>query len=418
MEQKTMIRLKKISPINALLFMYIVSIYLFTYREGYTVISNMLALILMGSVWIDFLMNKKKLVINLTLVAFLLFIVVCALSAFYAVNPSLVYSKVMTLLLVFVLILSVGNYLDTVDKIEKTIHYFVYGGFIASIYIFLNADFTEVTRFGSQLGNVNAIGIIIGISDTFAFYLWLTERKFRHLIMLVAMLPIILITGSRKALFFIIFNFLIILFLRSSSSLMKIIKFMIISGLGLIVAFYLIYHVKLLYEILGTRMDNLFAFILGKGTREGSLNARSYMAQFGLHVFGQKPWLGYGIDNYRVLLKNELGSGTYSHNNFIELMVGTGVIGLSTYYLTHLFALKGLVGARKEHPGVSIYYPFIALLLSYTILSISMVYYDDKHISILLAMGSVLQSVFRKDEFGVKQYIEIQNNRRKRHLKC
>ncbi len=385
-----MMILRRINPINILMLLYIISLYLFTYREGYTFVSNIIALALMGAIWINFLVMRQKLVFNKTVFAFLLFIVVCIISSFVAIDQDLVFSKVVTLGSIFLLMISLVNYIDSMEKLKKSINYFIYAGFIASLYIILSTDFSEITRIGAMLGNVNSIGIIIGISATFSFYLLITKYQIRQLLFLVVMLPIIVVTGSRKSLFFIIINFIVILFLNNSRSIKKIIKFVIISLLMLLIMFYLIYHVEFFYLILGTRMENFFAFITGNGTNEASLNMRSYMAKFGFSVFKYKPWLGYGIDNYRILLGRETGNVTYAHNNFIELMVGTGLLGLIVYYLTHYYVLKSLYKMYQRYRKLTIYYPFIAIVFSYTILSISMVYYDDKHISIILAIGSVI----------------------------
>ena len=44
--------------------------------------------------------------------------------------------------------------------------------------------------------------------------------------------------------------------------------------------------------------------------------------------------MGYGIDNYRPYFsKMPIGWDIYSHNNFIELFVGTGILGVLIYYL-------------------------------------------------------------------------------------
>lgn len=172
--------MKKVSLngiINIIIFLYIVSLYVLTYRAGLHLISNALALGLIVSIWANFLVTRRKLVFNKFLFLFLLFIIICSISIFYALDPSLALTKVRTLLLIFLVMFSLVNHIDSYEKIEKCIKHIVYSGIIASLYILSTSDFSQLTRFGDELGNVNAIGMIIGISTTFCFYFIITEKK-------------------------------------------------------------------------------------------------------------------------------------------------------------------------------------------------------------------------------------------------
>ena len=64
----------------------------------------------------------------------------------------------------------------------------------------INSDFYKITRYGDKLGNVNEIGMIIGISATFCFSFF-RKRKYGYLMFLLIMIITILLTGSRKSLF-------------------------------------------------------------------------------------------------------------------------------------------------------------------------------------------------------------------------
>lgn len=385
--------------INTIMFFYILSLYLLTYREGLFIISNAIAFLLVVSIWISFLLTKKKLIFNKFLFIYLIFIEVCAISVFYAIDQVIAVTKVRTLILIFLTMFSLVNYIDTFQKLRKVIIYFIYSGFIASIYIIFNSDFSEITRYGSELGNVNAIGIIIGISITFCFYIILSQKKYLYILLLIIMIPTILLTGSRKSLLFISMNLILIVYFRNRKSFKNITKFIIISLFILLIVYYLIFNVPLFYEVVGNRMENLFSFMFESGTKEGSINERSYMIRVGGEMFKDKPFLGYGIDNYRVLFSRVFGGrDTYAHNNYVELMVDTGITGTLIYYFTHILVIRDLFNRVKEVIDKTICYTFISIIISYIIISTSLIYYDSKHFSILLTIASIVPRLIESNK--------------------
>jgi O-antigen ligase len=385
--------------INIMLFLYILSIYLLTYRDGLNLVSNTLAYLLIASIWVNFLLSKRKrIVFNKFLIIYLLFIIICLISSLYAINQGVALTRVRTLLLLFVLMTSLVNYIDTFEKLRKFMIYFVYSGLIASVYILLTSDFSQATRFAGDLGNLNAIGMIIGVSSAFCFYFILEEKKYLYFPFLLTMLPVVLLTGSRKALLFILITFIIILISRDLKGLKNKINVLIIIIVIISLSYYLINNVTIFYEIIGRRMENLFDFVLGEDTNEGSINIRSVMISVGIDKFKERPILGYGIDNYKLLFSNYVGGEyTYSHNNFVELLVGTGILGAFTYYLTNIIVLKDLIKTSKNNKK-TLSNTFLAIIIAYLFMSVGLVYYYNKHISILLAVGSIVFRLIQSEQ--------------------
>lgn len=390
--------------INAIMFFYILSLYLLTYREGLNNISNALAFLLVTSVWINFLLSRKKLIINKLLVTFLLFIIICTISVFYAIEQSIAITKVRTLILIFLLMFSLTNYLDSFEKVRKLITYFIYSGFIASVYILSNSDYSHITRFGEVLGNVNTVGVDIGMSATFCYYFIFNEKKYWYIFLLLVMITITILTGSRSALLFIFINLILITclyYLKANNNKFKgILKIMTILVLLLFITYYIVFKVPLFYEILGKRIENVFLFLSGESVNEGSIYMRDYMIRVGLEFFKNRPFTGYGIDNYRVLFGIIPGGlETYSHNNYIELMVGTGIFGVLVYYFIQILVLIELFNASKRDiSGVIMCYVFMSIIMSHIILSLSLVYYYKKHFNLLLAISSALSAIKKVDK--------------------
>jgi len=75
--------------IDTMLFLYILSLYLLTYREGHHILSNALAFGLVISIWSKIILSRRKIIFNKFLLFFLVFNVLSAISVFYALDPSL-----------------------------------------------------------------------------------------------------------------------------------------------------------------------------------------------------------------------------------------------------------------------------------------------------------------------------------------
>ena len=203
------------------------------------------------------------------------------------------------------------------------------------------------------------------------------------------------LTGSRKALLFVVLTIIAILLIQQKAGIKGKIKALIGILVTLVISLYVIFNVELLYTIIGVRMEHLFSYILGKGANEGSINIRANMIDMGLDWFQERPITGYGIDNFRSLYGIEAigGEFTYSHNNLVELLVGIGIIGTFLFYLTHFIVLKGLYKESKKNQKVLLCYSFIAIIGIYIILSVGLIYYYDKHISMILAIGSIIYKI-------------------------
>lgn len=371
--------------IDIILALYILSLYVFTYRTGYNKISNILAVLLIATIWADTVFKNKKIIFNKLLLCNFIFIMICMGSVLYAVDQKISYSKVKTLFLIFVVMISLVNYLDTDKKVVNITKYFSFSGFLLSMYIFIISDFSVITRFGSSIGNVNAIGMNIGIAAIFTIYLFLSKRKFIYLLFLVIMLSTILLTGSRKALILTVSNLIIITFLSSKKNIVGIAKFVLFIICVFIICYNIIFNIPIFNEIIGIRIKNFISFVLEGGSDEASINVRYFMIEYGVEKFMNRPFTGYGIDNFRVF-----DFGTYSHNNYIEIMVDTGMLGFGTYYLTHIVLLKDLFNSLRFTKDKLLSYTMISIVFTYLLLGFAMVYYDSKHFSFLIAIGSVI----------------------------
>ena len=105
-------------------------------------------------------------------------------------------------------------------------------------------------------------------------------------------------------------------------------------------------RVEFLYNIIGVRMENFIILLTEGTTTEGSLESRMSLIDIAMAHIKKKPWTGYGFDCFKMVSGMNGGGkvdahseGYYSHNNYIELLFGGGIIGLVLYYIPMVYLL-------------------------------------------------------------------------------
>ena len=157
----------------------------------------------------------------------------------------------------------------------------------------------------------------------------------RFLLLGGAVLALVLLyfTASRKALLMAVFGIALYYYFKHPN---KRFRNLLIILFGIYAAFQLVMNVPELYEAIGWRIEGMLALVTGEGVADGSALLRAQYIQVGLDAFKESPIIGYGIDNYRYINLRETGHLTYSHNNFVEMLVGVGGIGFLVYYFYYI----------------------------------------------------------------------------------
>ena len=372
--------------INIVLFLYIISLYFFTFLPGLNNISNAVAAVFIFLVAMKMLIEKRKVIFNRFLFFYLFFIIICIISYFYAIDQMIVLIMTRSLLLYFIFIVFLINYVDNYDKLITLLNYFIYAGLFAAIYLLINSEINNMQRLGGLLGNINEIGIIIGISALFSLYFILFQKRYLYLLPAMVCVVMVLDTGSRAALVLVIFSSVLLFYFNDKNSFKGRIKSITLVILLLFLFWYLLFNVPYFYQIAGQRVENTLKFIRNERVTEGSITIRIYMVRYGLELFKESPLIGYGINNYRVLLGKDIGRITYAHNNYIELLVGLGILGAIIYYSIYANAVICLLKSKNNS---SLRYLFLTFLLCVLIIDFASVNYYSKHIYIVLAMSSI-----------------------------
>lgn len=284
------------------------------------------------------------------------FVVLCVISLAWSLSVSTGMVIVKSFVVYFAVLLLIQLSINLRYKIDTLLKCYLVATLINAIYVAVTIDVETLgeVQLGGQMlegWNGNGIGYMAAQGALIGYYLLKTtsrktEKTF-FLFCVVAFAILTLYTGSRTAFLMLLAELVLYYWLSHPT---KVVRNVMVSALVLIGAFYLIMNVETFYNVLGSRMEGLFALFSGEGEVDSSASIRDVFIKNGKLWFFERPILGYGIDNYRVLNQEATGRFTYAHNTFIELAVDLGIIGLVWYYSVYAYLMVKLVKLVKHGP--------------------------------------------------------------------
>ena len=127
----------------------------------------------------------------------------------------------------------------------------------------------------------------------------------------------------------------------------------------------------------------------GKGKVDSSTIERKTYIEAGVKQFLKTPILGIGVNNSQYITLMETNKETYLHNNFVELLACTGIIGFLLYYSVFIYLLCKLfryVKMNNNFAIISFIILAVNIILDYGVVSY---YGKNTYIYILLAMVTI-----------------------------
>lgn len=257
---------------------------------------------------------------------------------------------------------------------------FAYGGVDAMIE-FASSD--GEYRIGKLIGNENAIGLFLanGVLCSVVFFL---KKKGVVLKILTAtsmllLLTMLLLTGSRKSLAFVLLGVLFIVYLNYRKARLGK-KFFVF--LFVVLAILVLYNAITTLPMFSTIYERLTFLIEGFGEDQAVYDTdetRKMMIEEGLNAFYNKPFFGNGTGYSYELF------GTYSHNNFVELLMNYGMFGFALYYIPILvLAVKLLKRMADKDIYISYLFTYVCIQM---VLGVGWVNYYERSVQILIALA-------------------------------
>lgn len=306
---------------------------------------NRIALLVMTGLcsysWL--LRRKGRLVFDLQTSCLAFYGIIMFITSFFATGGPRSHQQVALIAFVtmFVLVFFVKENIKSKKDIEFFLLALVLAGviqFLVMLSVYGTGIITALlsndsigTRLGDEEANSNMVGMSFMLSGISALYFLLQSnskvKKIGYSGLMIIMFALGLMSGSRKAFLMLFLGSGMLLYGNSQNknNFIKKVGLVFISLLLLMLSYSLIRNLEA-FSVITERVDELVEGTSG-GALDSSAEERYYMMEVGWRVFLRAPLLGEGLcasSNY---------FGTYSHNNYIELLMNTGIIGLIVFYI-------------------------------------------------------------------------------------
>lgn len=299
--------------------------------------------------------NNYKLKINLFKTWLILFLGMCFISITYAINRPNSFTVIKTLIVLFVGLFLVDDQINSNEELEKYLKIFLISLLIMMIYVILNLDLNsfQLAQHGEAttgLWNGNDIGMKCALYIILMLYFLSNNKKIlQKMILLISLLiPLVLLyyTASRKAILMVILGVSFFYYLKHPN---KKIRNLIVICLGVYIVYTLMMNNVYLYKAIGWRIDGALALLNKSSQVDSSTLLRKRYINIGIDAWKKSPFLGYGVANFSIINSHETGHMTYSHNNFVEILVGVGGMGFLIYYSYYIKLLFDYVKIHFKH---------------------------------------------------------------------
>lgn len=393
-------------------FLYYLGLMIFDLNEKYLFISHILFLWIAMLAGVLIIRGKSSLLIKPYTVFLGLFIFVAFISSACGIdftNSTYFLSTLFKIMLMCIFIYQLLYRSITDDNIERLFFHIGIIFFIWILLVYGISDFISALigntgrRLGAEVSQENVMGINAALICSILIFYILNQFKIKYILVICMMFLIIAVSGSKKA--FLVIPFTIVVSAFYKYGFRRFYKLLILTVI-LLMATFILFQLPI-FSTLNDRMD-VFIMQLQGNDADSSTKLRMQMICSGLVWFTDAPIFGVGIDNYKILFERAYGAYRYSHNNYIEVLVNTGIIGFFIYYFIYIYLLYKLYKRRKHGSLPQI---LSIILLIQIFLDVAQVSYLSKITYINLIMAFVYLDKTSKIErqMNCSNYIRLQN---------
>lgn len=255
---------------------------------------------------------------------------------------------------VFLVCILLDSFIDSKEKLDYVLKCIIIAGVLLAARLLIETPINQwgVRRLGSEIDyNPNSLGLRLAFATLVSTYFMVktSSRKYIFFIGSLLLASTAMLTGSRKVFLVLVGGHLLFLLFYGSFKKSYIKKIPFIISIGIIMSI-IIFSFEPIYDVFGSRIESTFSAFMGDDltTSESDTQLRTLMIIEGLNLFQNSPLIGYGIGNYGEVS----GFGTYSHNNYIEMLTGVGLIGFVIYYSFYCYLLfkltRGILYGNKK----------------------------------------------------------------------
>lgn len=383
---------KKLSSLHKLLIYGLVNLLMlgFVFQYLFPILPSLNRFVGIGIIGLYLLrlLSKKRLFLPLEISLYGIFITWGIITGlFVAINQNLLLDKARLLVQLWPLVLAIASIVFWQGKPGFVFLSIIFPAVIIVVYMVITGDYKvmfiqeSTSRAASFLPNPNWLGFIsfLGIVGLLYFWKKSPSRKMNK-IFIVALLFLltfgIIVSGSRKAFItLLIFIFAWLWFSYREIFFQNIFSFLFLV-LVLVGIFFFINYIYT-ETAMGARLqESVF-------NPESNIK-RLTLYQEGLIIFPNNPILGVGLANFQAYSRYN----SFSHSDYIEILVDTGIIGFILYFsifpilLIKINKLKRIISNQLINYRLGL---FQAFLISILIIGFTRTSYDDINTWVVLA---------------------------------
>lgn len=290
------------------------------------------------------LIHKKFIVISLLFALYAFFSTIWAYDSALATSNSMILFKIVSISVMLITLL------DSKENVKFSLLMLAVSGLVYALFYLSMWDISALgfgrassalTEGEDDLPNVNVVGMIASNSFICLLYFYFNENKKWAIILAALVFIIIFFLGSRKSIIFSIIGVILIF--------IKLNRF---SKISLSILFIILMQMVLLFI-----PEEYFSFILDRFDELKFLSTVSKLnysdqlrvdfINYSFNYFNTNPIFGNGYFNFSSMFYKDKGLAIYSHNNFLETLVGLGILGFVIYYYMYFLIAKNLGWPKK-----------------------------------------------------------------------
>lgn len=319
-------------------------------------------------------------------IALTLWILVPFILSYNYIDPEINYKLGLETILY---VISCVLYLDYLFRKNLFLEFF---NFFSSFWLILSFFFLVFyfsgfidysTTFSGPYTNRNLYSVVCSL--LIVGYLTIGENIKSRNIKIILLIVFILMTASMKGLFGLILIFFLVLF-----RLKKILNFTLVFTF-ILCAFFFLYNSD---TLISQRLNAMSESLINYDTSGiGSSSERLWLLVNGFKIAVENIWTGIGLYNSKYYLfppwqeilaqrrGETLDVGLYTHNNFLEVFLSTGIIGFLVYQIPIMFYYIKSIYFRVLEKNIYTLFSFVSLsyilflntgLVSYNMLPVTL----------------------------------------------
>lgn len=339
-------------------------------------------------------------IINISVVTiwYAVFTLFSAMSIWWADFPDAVSDSILRLIQILLVLFAMSQTYGTQSGVVRCLKLISVASSFTALYIFIMTPFSKwfVGGLGGSVTgqNANTIGMVLTVGSLITLYFGYYERKKIFQLLFVCQALCTVLTSSRKSALALLFGFMLLVFLKDRS--IKLLLRILLICAATVAIVYIIMNVPEFYRAIGRRFESMFLDIMGREV-DGSMNTRSELMNYAKQLFFESPVVGKGLSGFRAYFHDEMGVYTYSHNNYLEILSGLGIVGLALYYWMYGYIyLKLIKPVFRDQNNLSKL--IFVMMLVISVCEYGLVSYYSMYTPIFLGSAFLFVSAYGKQD--------------------